>query len=94
MTDVDDQEESQRYSEALTELEEILDELEDEALDVDILAAKVERASTLIRFCRSRIAGARTQVAQIVADLDQLAGAANGDSVPDEEAADEEAADE
>lgn len=61
------------YSEALAELEEILDELEDESLDVDTLATKVERASTLIRFCRDRITSARTQVEQIVADLDQLA---------------------
>ena len=61
------------YADALAELEEILDELEDEALDVDILSDRVARASTLIRFCRSRITSARTEVSQIVADLDQLA---------------------
>jgi len=63
----------ENYAEALAELEEILDELEDESLDVDTLATKVERASTLIRFCRNRITSARTQVEQIVADLDELA---------------------
>lgn len=61
------------YAGALAELEEILDELEDENLDVDILADRVARASELIRFCRSRISAARANVEQIVADLDQLA---------------------
>lgn len=60
------------YSSAVEELDDILLELEDEALDVDVLAERVERASTLIRFCRSRITSARTQVEQIVADLEQL----------------------
>lgn len=60
------------YSSAVSELDEILLELEDEALDVDVLAARVERASILIRFCRTRITAARTQVSKIVADLDQL----------------------
>ena len=60
------------YSSALGELEEILADLDDERLNVDLLASKVERASTLITFCRSRITAARTQVSQIVADLDLL----------------------
>lgn len=62
------------YAEALAELDDILGELEDEALDVDVLSERVERASQLIRFCRGRITTARTQVQQIVADLDGLAG--------------------
>ncbi len=67
------------YADALAELEEILAELEDEALDVDILSQRVERASGLIRFCRDRITTARTQVQQIVADLDDLADAPTPD---------------
>ena len=60
------------YSSAVSELDDILLELEDEALDVDVLAERVERASLLIRFCRTRITSARTQVEQIVADLEEL----------------------
>lgn len=60
------------YAAAITELDDILLELEDDALDVDVLADRVERASILIRFCRTRITSARTQVEQIVADLDEL----------------------
>jgi len=60
------------YASAVAELDEILNELEDEALNVDILADRVKRASELITFCRSRITSAKTQVEQIVADLEQL----------------------
>lgn len=60
------------YASAIGELDEILLELEDDALDVDVLAERVSRASVLIRFCRTRITSARTQVEQIVADLDEL----------------------
>jgi len=59
------------YAEAIAELDGLLADLEDDALDIDLLAAKVERASALIRFCRSRIRAARVQVDRIVADLEQ-----------------------
>jgi exodeoxyribonuclease VII small subunit len=60
------------YADALAELEEILDELEADVVDVDRLAERVRRASTLIRLCRGRIAAARLQVESVVADLEQL----------------------
>ena len=69
MTTTEEQELS--YSTAVAELDEILAELEDEALDVDILGDRVSRASELISFCRERITSAQTQVEQIVADLEQ-----------------------
>lgn len=67
------------YAAAMSELEDLLADLEDDALDIDLLATKVERASGLIRFCRSRINAARVQVDRIVADLENL---------PDESATD------
>jgi exodeoxyribonuclease VII small subunit len=67
------------YADALAELEAILDDLEDDNIDIDVLAGKVERASLLIRLCRDRIASARTQVDRIVADLEQLG---NGSDPP------------
>ncbi len=60
------------YATAVAELDEILAELEDESLDVDILGDRVKRASELISFCRDRITSAKTQVEQIVADLEQV----------------------
>ncbi|HLT16790.1 MAG TPA: exodeoxyribonuclease VII small subunit [Acidimicrobiales bacterium] len=58
------------YGAALAELEAILDEIEDDAVDVDVLAARVKRAAELLRICRDRITAARIEVTQIVADLD------------------------
>ena len=60
------------YAAALAELEGILADLEDDGIDIDLLAEKVERATVLIRLCRDRIAAARVQVDRVVADLETL----------------------
>lgn len=60
------------YSTAVAELDDILAELEDEALNVDILTERVKRASELITFCRERITSAKLGVEKIVADLEEL----------------------
>ena len=62
------------YAEAMAELETILAELEDDTIDVDRLADRVRRASTLIRLCRERIVRTRAEVSEIVADLERLDG--------------------
>ena len=66
------------YADALRELESILAEIEDDAVDVDVLAARVRRAAELLRVCRDRITAAREEVGQIVADLAPDAAAAEG----------------
>jgi exodeoxyribonuclease VII small subunit len=58
------------YAEALAELEAILEEIEDDAVDVDVLAARVKRGAELLRVCRARITAAKVEVTQIVAELD------------------------
>jgi exodeoxyribonuclease VII small subunit len=58
------------YADAMRELDDILEELERDDLDVDVLAIRVQRASELIRLCRSRIARAQADVDRIVTDLD------------------------
>ena len=58
------------YADAMAELESILDHLEDDDLDVDVLASRVERASELIQLCRDRIGSARVQVEKVVASLE------------------------
>jgi exodeoxyribonuclease VII small subunit len=59
------------YAQALAELEEILDALEDDTVDVDRLATQVQRAAELIRICRGRIRAARVDGEQSVADLEE-----------------------
>jgi exodeoxyribonuclease VII small subunit len=66
------------YADALRELESILAEIEDDAVDVDVLAARVRRAAELLRVCRDRITAAREEVGQIVADLAPDAAAVEG----------------
>ena len=63
------------YAEALAELEAILEEIEDDAVDVDVLAARVKRAAELLRVCRARITAAKVEVTQIVAELEPDAAA-------------------
>jgi exodeoxyribonuclease VII small subunit len=57
------------YAAALAELETILGQLERTDVDVDVLAAQVQRAAELIGFCRDRIGNARLQIEQVVAEL-------------------------
>lgn len=60
------------YAAALAELEEILQELDGDDVDVDVLGARVRRATELLRLCRQRIASARLEVEQVVAELEDM----------------------
>jgi len=61
---------SQRYGEAVEELETILEELENDAIDVDELATKLKRAKELLEFCRERLTRTQTEIEQVMADVD------------------------
>ena len=71
---------------AMSELEGILDELEGDQLDVDVLAERVRRASELVKLCRERIARAQADVDAIVSDLDAFEGIAVDDEGPEDDA--------
>ena len=68
------------FAEARARLDEILSEVESDAGDVDQLAAKVREAAELIRFCRDRLAAARHEVTQVVADLTALEQSVSADA--------------
>ena len=71
MTDpTNEQTEPESYGTALAELESILEGLESRAVDVDRLAADVQRAALLITHCRDRLAAVQTDVEDIVTDLE------------------------
>ena len=73
------------FAGARERLDEILAELEQDAGDVDQLAARIKEASSLIRFCRERLSAARHDVQQVVAELsaeDQAEPAPVEDDVP------------
>jgi exodeoxyribonuclease VII small subunit len=61
------------YTNALSELDVILRELEGSDVDVDHLAERVTRASELITLCRDKITNAQLAIEQVTADLDAAA---------------------
>jgi exodeoxyribonuclease VII small subunit len=67
------------YSQALTELERIIEEIESEQIDVDAVAEKVKRASFLIRLCRSRLKDTGEEVKKVLSELEEKAE--GGDSM-------------
>ena len=61
------------YADAIAELEQILEDLEDDEVDIDVLATKVERAAALVELCRGKISSAKVQVERIVGELELVA---------------------
>lgn len=66
------QTEPKGYAEALRELEKILGEIDGPAVDVDVLASKVERASYLVTWCNERITSAQLAIDEVVASLPDI----------------------
>lgn len=61
---------SPSFSEAVEELEAILERIEGEEIDIDQLAAELRRAAVLLDLCRNKIRKAELEVTQIVQTLD------------------------
>jgi len=58
------------YSEAISEIEEIIEKIENEELDVDELAEKVKRVSALLKICREKLQSTSEQVEQILKEME------------------------
>lgn len=54
------------YSEALAEIEKILEGFNDPKLDIDTLADKVKRASELITLCKNKLHKAEKDIEKIL----------------------------
>lgn len=59
------------YKEAITEIEEILEKIENEELDVDELAEQVNRVSALITICKDKLHKTEAEVEKILKDMNQ-----------------------
>jgi exodeoxyribonuclease VII small subunit len=57
------------YTTAITELEAIVQDIESGEIDVDVLAAKVKRASELIKYCKDRLRNTQKEVEKILVDI-------------------------
>lgn len=60
-----------KYSEAVEELNVILEDLESERVDVDDVSIKVKRAIELIGICREKIENTELEVRKIVKDFEK-----------------------
>lgn len=59
------------YASAITELEEIVKDIESGEIDVDVLTEKVKRASELIKFCKDRLRNTKKAVEKTLVDIEE-----------------------
>ena len=62
--------EKQTYTQAKTELEQIVQLIESNELDVDILTEKVKRASALITFCKEKLTKTDQELQKILDNIE------------------------
>ena len=60
-----------KYSEAIEELNKILEDLEMERVDVDEVGLKVKKAVELINLCRKKIENTEMEVRKTVKEFDK-----------------------
>ena len=58
------------YTEAITELEDIVNEIENEDIGVDELSEKVKRASELIKICKDKLYKTEEEVSAVLKDIE------------------------
>ncbi|MBN2480930.1 MAG: exodeoxyribonuclease VII small subunit [Bacteroidales bacterium] len=61
------------YSEAIAQIEEILQLIENGELDVDQLAEKVKQVAELLKICRSKLFETEKEIGRILKEMDREA---------------------
>ncbi len=56
------------YSQAISRLEQIVSQIDNNELDIDQLADKIKEANDLIAFCQSKLTKADTEIEKILAE--------------------------
>ena len=59
------------YKEAIQEIEEILQQIENDEPDVDQLSEKVKRLSTLVTWCREKLHNTEEEIEKILKDIEK-----------------------
>ena len=59
------------YVDAINEIEEILERIEDNELDVDELSDKVKRVSALLKVCKSKLQKTELEVENILKEIEE-----------------------
>ena len=65
------------YKEAITEIEDILEKIENDELDVDELSEKVKQVSSLIKICKEKLQKTEEEVEKNFGRNGRVAPAAN-----------------
>lgn len=58
------------YKESISEIEEILGQIENNELDVDELSEKVKRVSLLISICKEKLKNTEEEIEKIIKEMD------------------------
>jgi len=58
-----------KYSEAISEIEEIVAQIESNDLDIDELTDKLKRVSELLKFCKAKLRSTEEEVQKIMKDF-------------------------
>ena len=59
------------YKEAINEIEEILQQIENEEPDVDQLSEKVKRLSALVSWCREKLHNTEEEIEKILKEIEK-----------------------
>ncbi len=59
----------QTYQNALNELEDIIEAIENEDIGIDELSSKVKRAASLLQFCQTKLRKTETDIDAILKDI-------------------------
>ncbi len=59
------------YKEAINEIEEILQQIENDEPDVDQLSEKVKRLSSLVSYCREKLHNTEVEIEKILREIEK-----------------------
>lgn len=57
------------YNEAMTEIEQVIENIENDELDVDLLSQKVKRVAYLIEICKEKLYKTEQEVEEVLKGL-------------------------
>jgi exodeoxyribonuclease VII small subunit len=60
------------YAEAIAEIEEIVEKIENNELDVDELAQNVKKVAELVKLCKAKLRSTEEEVEKILKDFDDI----------------------
>ena len=72
------------YSQAIEELEGIIQDIEAESIDVDSLTEKVRRATFLIKFCKNNLRATEEEVKKVLSDIEEKPGSEESEETESE----------